>query len=191
VAAGVTWRRAVGAAALLVAIVGCSVRTQSEPQAIPEDDIPFGLTHDDRPEGPAAAPVGVETVVYLIGSDALVAAPRRASPPVTALEVLRILVEGPTDAEIAAGIGTDLPADTAVLRVGQRDSVAIVDLGGGVEALRTQGGINAFAQMVYTVTELPQFDRVVFRLDDRRIEVPTGDGGLTSAPVSRDDYPPG
>jgi spore germination protein GerM len=175
----------------MVAIVGCSVRTQSEPQSIPHDDIPFGLTDDDRPDGPNSAPAGVETVVYLIGSDALVAAPRRASLPVTAVEVLRILVEGPTDAEIAAGIRTDLPADTAVLRVGRRDSIALVDLGGGVEALRTQGGINAFAQMVYTVTELPQFDRVAFRLDGRRIEVPTGDGGLTSAPVSRDDYPPG
>lgn len=188
-AASVSWRRAVAAAGLVVTAASCSVGSQSEPQTIPKDDIPFGLADDDRPDGADATPIGVETVIYLIGPDALVAVPRRASPPVTAVEMLRVLVEGPTAAEIAAGIRTDLPTDTTVVRVGRRGSTAIVDLGGGVEALGTEGGISAFAQMVYTLTELPQFDRVVFRLNGRRIEVPTGDGGLTSAPVSREDYP--
>ena len=48
--------------------------------------------------------------------------------------------------------------------------------------------ILALAQVVYTATELPSVDRVLFQIDGENVEVPNGNGKLTSSPLGRLSY---
>jgi spore germination protein GerM len=58
---------------------------------------------------------------------------------------------------------------------------AITELGGDEQLL-------AVAQLVCTLTARPGVGPVSFTLEGAPVDVPTGDGSLTSGPVSRDDY---
>ncbi len=67
---------------------------------------------------------------------------------------------------------------------------ATVDLRGALDRAVGADRIDALAQMVYTLTELPPITRVRFELEGEPIEVPTRDGELTSRAVTRADYAP-
>jgi spore germination protein GerM len=104
------------------------------------------------------------------GLDEIVAS--LASPPQLPDRALRTLVADPplVDAvEVVDGVGeVDLPPELATLS-GDDQRLAV-------------------AQLVCTLTGQPGVGPVVFTLDGASIEVPRGDGSLTSGPVSRDDY---
>ena len=117
-----------------------------------------------------ATPVAseLEISVYFLREDFLgdpkVAAAHRTAKGATIEQTLSAamsaLIEGPTPAEQAAGLLTDIPEDTRVLAITtDADRVATVDLssefltGGDTADLRTR-----LAQVVYTLTQVPASD---------------------------------
>ena len=48
----------------------------------------------------------------------------------------------------------------------------------------------AIAQVVFTATEQPGVTGVIFKIDNRPIEVPTASGAQVPGPVSRSSYQP-
>lgn len=47
----------------------------------------------------------------------------------------------------------------------------------------------AIAQVVFTLTRRPEVERVAFTLEGDPLEVPRGDGSLTSDPLTQGDFP--
>ncbi len=176
-------------ALLGVIAAGCGVSTQSEPETVDRETVPFDLlSRQPRPDEAASAPGLHSYVVYLARSNSLVPTIRSQTRPPTQAEVLHSLVRGATEAESEAGLRTDIPAGSKVSRVDAHGAVATVELGGSFDRVRGQARIVAFAQIVFTATESLPVSRVRFELDGRPIDVPTGDGTLTGEPVGRTDY---
>ena len=98
---------------LVIALAGCGVKGQSDAHVFDESEVPYGLTGTTPPTtAPAAAvaPFASTTIasipfeLYFINrSGVLVAVTRRAGSVPTASEVVTKLVQGPTEAEVAAG----------------------------------------------------------------------------------------
>jgi germination protein M len=104
-------------------------------------------------------------------------------------EAVKLLLEGPTAAESAAGVGTVIPAGTRFLSLDIENGTATVDLtseyesGGGSASMFAR-----LAQVVYTLTEFPTVERVSFMLDGEPVDVFSGEGIVLEKPVTRADY---
>jgi len=179
------------AIAVAALVAGCGIGTQSEPEPIAPEDVPFGLLDPPAETVSPNEPAGVPFVVYFVTADgtALTPAVRTAFAPASTAAVLRALVTGPTETEAASGLSTALPPDTTARPVVVTVDLAVIELGGGFGDVSGEDAVTAMAQIVFTVTEAAGVGSVQFRLDDEPLEVPRGDGALTSAPVERSDYP--
>ena len=102
---------------------------------------------------------------------------------------LEELLGGPTAAEAEAGLGSGIPPGTELLGLAIADGVATVDLsgeyasGGGSLAMFTR-----LAQVVYTLTQFPTVEGVVFRLDGEPVETFSSEGIVLDHPQTRADY---
>lgn len=102
---------------------------------------------------------------------------------------LEQLLAGPTDAEAEAGLHSEIPAGTELLDLAIEGGIATVDLsgeyddGGGSLAMFTR-----LAQVVYTLTQFPTVEGVVFELDGELVEVFSGEGIVLEGPQTRGDY---
>jgi spore germination protein GerM len=109
--------------------------------------------------------------------------------PAVATMAMQSLLEGPTAAEAAAGLGSAIPDDTTLLGVTVENGIATVDLsaeyesGGGTLSMMMR-----LAQVVYTLTQFPTVQTVSFELDGQPVEVFSGEGIVLDEPVDRDDY---
>jgi germination protein M len=183
-------KRLVGIAALLVLASACArggavgVGTPSSPA--PSSPGSPGSSHSS----PTALPRSISLAVWFNSGESLFSV-RRTVPATQAVgtAALKALLAGPTSAEVAAGVGTQLPAGTRLRALSIANAVATVDLssefgaGGGVssETMRP-------AQVVYTITQFSTVRSVRFQLDGRPITVFTGDGIVLDHPVTRKDY---
>lgn len=153
------------------------------------EDVPF-LLLDDEPRNPAPEGQGdgVTGEVFLASrDDRLVAVDRRLGENNTAA-ALDSLLRAPSDSESEAGLRTAL-AEEDVQGVDEvSGGVVSVDLSAGFEQLGGSDQLLAIAQVVYSLTDRPGVGRVSFTLDGDSIDVPRGDGSLTSGSVSRDAY---
>ena len=185
---GVTARAAI--CALLIAFPsGCGVPTESRPRAIPQDRVPAALstppstppTTDDRGDA--------RFTVFLIDGKRLRPALRTAAGSVTPATRLEALRAGPTVDEVASGLGSALDEDTSI-RISQvTGGVATLDLPPALAALVGSDQLLALAQLVFTLTEDPAIGEVIFTVDGKPVDVPVGDGTLTSRAVGRSDFP--
>lgn len=101
------------------------------------------------------------------------------------------LLAGPSDEESNATpeVTTAIPEETILLDVNLANGVATIDLSREFES----GGGSAsvfgrLAQVVYTATQFPTVQNVVFHLDGEPVEVFSGEGVILDGPVDRDDY---
>ena len=113
------------------------------------------------------------------------------STPRIALATLRALLDGPSaaDLELVEDLSTAVPTSTLVLDVAIDDGVATVDLSREFES--GGGSLSMFArlaQVVYTVSQWPTVDEVVFELDGQPVTVFSGEGIVLDGPLSRDDF---
>jgi Sporulation and spore germination len=175
--------------ALGVVATACGVREQSSPVTIDSSDVPFGLleappTPERPPPGDA---VGDTLTVYLLGSERLVPVLRQAPAPVNLATALDILAEGPTPDEIALGLQSAVGPEVPARPVRSEGDLAVIELR---DAFLTGGGdqIAGLAQIVFTLTQVVGVERVQFLLEGQPVEVPRGNGVLTTEPVSRSDY---
>lgn len=177
--------------ALLVAVVvmgvvtSCGITAQNEADRIPPADVPFGLLDEQR--SPATSIVGTAADVYLIGNDRLVGV-RRLLPSGSGLsDVVAALAAGPTEQERALGLSSALPAGQ-LGSVSSSRGVALVDLKPTFAELSSGDQSFAIGQIVFTLTGQPGIGRVAITLGGEAIEVPRGDGALTTDALSRDDF---
>jgi hypothetical protein len=130
---------------------------------------------DDQSPGPFLVPVYREGVA---GSD-------------MAITVVEALLAGPTAEEVTGtpAMSTAIPAGTEVLGVDTTGDRATVDLsdeyddGGG-----SFGMFARLAQVVYTLTRLPEVDEVAFAIEGEMVTVFSSEGIELDGPQRRDDY---
>ncbi len=102
---------------------------------------------------------------------------------------LTALLQGPSSAEAAAGVGSVVPDGTELLGLNIEDGIATVDLsgeyddGGGSLSMRMR-----LAQVVYTITQFDTVQGVEFRLDGEPVETFSGEGIVLEDPQTRADY---
>lgn len=166
----------------------CGISNQGNARPIPDDDVPFGLL-TDRPNAADPATTGRLVSVYLVGiGKRLVTVERRVPPDAKLSAVVRALGAGPTKNELALGISSPLPPRQVASATSSR-GVAEVDLEASFADLPSQDQSVAIAQLVFTLTAQAGVGRVSFTLDGQPVEVPRGDGALTTDPLVREDFP--
>jgi hypothetical protein len=102
---------------------------------------------------------------------------------------LESLLAGPDDFEDGYGLSTAVPDGTQLLGLTITDGIATVDLtsefesGGGSASMQAR-----LAQVVYTLTQFPTVDGVLFSLDGEPIDVLGGEGVIIDHPLQRRDF---
>lgn len=170
-------------------LISCGIQTDTAPQALNPDALPADLVGS---EPPTPAPDAPEFIVYMVGPDEILTPVRRSVAFAAefrdqARNLLTVLFDGETDAERRAGIETAINRSVAVQSVELADTgVAFLDLeAGSIVSGSVDDQELAFAQIVFTLTELPEIDAVQFSIDDRFTSVPT-DGGVSPPGVAID-----
>jgi len=115
-------------------------------------------------------------VVYLVKGETLRVAGRYLGTW-DATAVTTSLLAGPTAAERASGVTTQIPVGTTLRSVSIEGNTAIVDLskqfesGGGSLSMQLR-----VAEVVYTLTTLPDVDAVTIRIDGKAVAGIGGEG---------------
>jgi spore germination protein GerM len=173
---------------LIAGVAACGVPTHQSAKKVEAKDVPFGLLDKDS-GATTSARSGEEAVTLFFARDGrLVPVSRPLKRPVTPEALLGALREGPTTAEVAAGVRSALPALRAFRSISLAGGTATVDLVPRFTSLSSTDQLLALAQIVYTLTARPGIGQVRFTLQGASTEVPRANGSLTSAAVSRDDY---
>lgn len=154
--------------------------------------IPAGPA-DQQPSGglhPANAPASA----YLVAGEKVAPVARTVAMPAVARGAMLALLSGPTAAEKAAGYTSAIPAGTKLLGIAIDGDIAIVDLsgefddGGGTLSMSLRA-----AQVVHTLTQFANVERVRFRMDGQPLELLGGEGLEVAEPQTRamwEDYAP-
>lgn len=108
-----------------------------------------------------------------------------------ATAALTALFEDPKGAELAGrpAMATAIPDGTRLLGVTIADGLATVDLsnefesGGGSYSMQAR-----LAQVVYTLTQFPTVEGVLFRIDGEPVTTFSSEGIVLDGPVDRADY---
>jgi spore germination protein GerM len=136
---------------------------------------------------PAKAPA---VQVYFFKADKPFAVSRAITPDRAPLETaINELLKGPTEAEKADGISTQLPAGIRARAIRADRAIAIVDFNGKLEAYG--GGSNRVegmvAQIVYTATAVPGINQAWIWLNGEKEVVLGGEGLVLDRPLGRSD----
>ncbi|WP_138760221.1 GerMN domain-containing protein [Modestobacter altitudinis] len=167
-------------AVLAVLLCGCGVGTQDRPEALGFSETPSASRADDVPSGTA------DVQVYFVRGTRLEPVVRSATAEdlPTSLEAL---VAGPGRAEVLAGLRTAIAPETEPTLTSLPDGTVQVDLPRELTGLTGGNQLLAFAQLVWTLTDVPPVRAIRFTSVGAPVEVPT-DSGLTGEPVDRADY---
>jgi len=185
-------RRAGAVAVAIVAVVAttssCGVTTDDTAQRVDAAQVPYDLLDSTTTTLLAADAQGVETSVCLVlnGSVLSVGRDRSGEPPLDTL--LQLLLAGPTEGETTLGLRSALSTADMVTTTTTLGSIVRVELGNDFAELPGDQQLLAVAQMTCTLTTQPGVESLSFRLADKDIEVPVGDGSIVSRPVTRADY---
>jgi spore germination protein GerM len=190
-----TLRRAALLLVLLVsaATAGCGISTNDEPETIKENVPPDLLdTETAAPETPGGS-AETETVnVWFLRTDRedearVTPRPRQVPRPATQMNVLETLIKDPPiEMERLGGIFTAIPEEVTVTRQPQqRDGVLVVSLSDDFYDLQGETARNAYAQIVFTATELPGVRAVQFLRDGEVFNAVDGQGQSSREPLSR------
>lgn len=150
-------------------------------------------TEEEEPAtGTETEPAGQEVtyqVWFLLGEKLFVTYRTEPSTPRVGTAALEALLEGPDTFEEGYGLGTTIPEGTELLGLTIDDGIARADLtsefesGGGTLSMQAR-----LAQVVFTLTQFPTVDGVVFSLDGEPIDVLGGEGIIIDQPLTRRDY---
>lgn len=169
--------------AFTLILAGCLLRPQDHPDVIPN---PFP-TPTATPSRSISRPQLV--TVYLVRQDRLAPAQRPGgSGPDRLSAALQALTGPPGPTEGGAGLRSALPAQSSDLVWRSEAGTVHVSLPLPFDELTPREQLIAIAQLVYTITENSQADRVAFSRRNGQVNVPDGAGRLLSRPVTRQDY---
>lgn len=189
-------RAALAVSLLLGAGAGCGLSPNDEPRIIAADDLPPDLAEPTTSstsrtgESPTTIPVTIYYLVQQDGVTRLHAVTRDVEDASRPRDRLAALLAPPTPDEQAAGILTSIPADTILVNseLVEADEELIVDLSRSLFDVQAQELRNAFAQLVWTATELDGVRRVRFLVDGEEFRAPDEDGIEQPGAVARSDY---
>ena len=173
--------------AMILGATACGVSSDDHASRVAKRDVPFGLLDENSGAQPSTAG-GEDASIFLVKDDRLVAAVRRLAPTARPGNAVRALEQGPTKAEVAAGVRSALPKTHTVDGVSVAAGTAVVELDPSFATLPSGDQLLALAQLVFTLTARPGIGQVRFTLDGEDAQVPRADGSLVATPVSRDDY---
>jgi hypothetical protein len=174
-------------AILLVATVllaACGIQSDASPRDVPDNE--RSLVNLAGSSGSAAS--GADRI-YLAGPGddrALRSVTRDAASP---QDLIRILLLGPNDDEIAAQYSTFIPPNAELNSATTQGEFLLVDLNDAITELTPQSLMQAIAQIVYTANELDGIEAVKLTVDNERLSWPTPNGDTTTAPLRIYDYP--
>ncbi len=124
--------------------------------------------------------------MYFLRDEQLVIAHREVTGPAVLSGALTELLAAPTADEIADGLHSEIPAGTELLGVNLVDGLATVDLSSEAEGGGGSLSMTArIAQIVFTATQFPNVDEVLFWLDGEPVTFFGGEGIVLDEPVSR------
>jgi hypothetical protein len=128
--------------------------------------------------GAHQAPRTLRVVVYLVQANRLVSVARIGQSSLSTAEVvMRALLRGPTEQERGESITTAIPGEADLLGVSVENKVATVDLSREFELGAEQEVFTLrLAQVVWSLTELPDVDKVSFSIDGQKTPVIDQDG---------------
>ena len=181
--------RNIFSAAVFAALVSsCSFGPESQSQMIPESQ------QQNLDEATSSNEVGVGFGrVYLqrsesTGGSVLTGVQRNISSD--PLNIVQVLLSGPTKAEQDAGLRSAIPASTEVLsaRYVSTDLVK-VDLTDEIFKATGDDLVSSVAQIVLTLCDISGIERVIIVVNGQVNEWPKGDGSLTSQPLTAFDFP--
>ena len=181
--------RSMTSAVMFIAIVaGCSFGPESQSQMIPESQ------QQNVDEATSSNEVGIGFGrVYLqrsesTGGSVLTGVQRNISSD--PLNIVQVLLSGPTKAEQDVGLRSAIPASTEVLsaRYIATDLVK-VDLTDEIFKATGDDLVSSVAQIVLTLADISGIERVIIVVNGQVNEWPKGDGSLTSQPLTAFDFP--
>jgi Sporulation and spore germination/Immunoglobulin-like domain of bacterial spore germination len=169
---------------------GCGGTTSSAPRTEPQTQTAPPSSTSVATTTTAAPASQLTLRVYLL-RDGRVTPVARTVPqtPAVARAALEQLLAGPTAAERANGLTTDVPAGASLRGVTIADGRATVDLdpsfAQGAEATISP----RLAQLVFTLTQFPSVHSVAFEAGGKPLPgVTNGNGALLDHPPTRADY---
>lgn len=162
----------------------CGIPSDESPTVLPGGVI----TPAVAPSEPAGQPAAeVEASVFLVQAEQLVKVVRDAQSG-SLWNALDLLLAGPREAELAAGLRTAISPQTALRSARLDRDTAVVDLNAALVEIGGQEQILAVAQIVLTATAVPGVRQVRFLLEGQAVEIPRADGTLTSEALRPEDY---
>ncbi|HYH51235.1 MAG TPA: GerMN domain-containing protein [Acidimicrobiia bacterium] len=183
-------RRTASVIAGLVAVVlaGCGIPQDSAPTVLPGGVVnPALAAGDGQPQAGAAVRPEADAQIFLVQAEQLVSV-RRVAPRGDLAGVLTLLLQGPTEAEFAAGSRTAISPQTTLRSARLDGDTAVVDLSGALVEVGGEEQILAVAQIVLTATAVAGVGQVRLLLEGQAVEVPRADGTLTSDALRAADY---
>lgn len=113
-----------------------------------------------------------------------------ATNDLAAKAAMRELFLGPTKTESQAGLKSDLPKKTDVRGVAfdAATKVATVDLSAAFVPDGNNPGVAHLAQVVFTLTQFPNVERVAIEVEGKALTLVDGDGKPLAGPAARTDY---
>lgn len=182
------------ALALVSGTAACGVNADDEPVAIPAEDLPPDLLDPNPPTSTtlSGSPTMAVTVYLLTrsGNTTRLTPVEREVEAATSRDVINALLAPPSREEQALGLISSIPADTVLLdtELVDADDELVVDLSGDLFDVEGSELANAFAQIVWTVTELEGVRQVRFRVEGVGRRAPNAEGTEQPGAVTRADY---
>jgi hypothetical protein len=144
-----------------------------------------------EPGSTTVEPSGVVTyqVWFTAGESLFVVHRSREATPRVGTAALEALLAGPEDFEQGYGLSSAVPDETQLLGLRIEDGIAHVDLtsefesGGGTLSMQMR-----LAQIVFTLTQFPTVEGVLFSLDGEQVDVIGGEGIVVDQPLGRRDF---
>jgi len=161
---------------------GCGVPADRHPVAVPGGVVRPALGPTTTTPTPAT-----QATLFFVQAEQLVPVVRSVTRP--DLEaVLEVLLTGPTEAELAAGLRTAISPQRNIRSVHTDGTTAVIDLTTTFVEVGGEEQILALAQIVLTATGTPGITNVRFELEGQPVEVPRAEGTLSSGPLTASDY---
>jgi hypothetical protein len=154
---------------------------------VSRDDLPIDL-YEEGARTPRPTESATVTIFMMDGNRvAAVTRTGRSDMPRPEL-VLRALLSGPTQDELAKGLSTSLPEPVELTGVTMNEGVAEVDFNAAFESSMREELLRRVAQVVYTLSELDEVDAVRFYTNGQLYTVPDQNGDPHTDAVAQGRY---
>jgi hypothetical protein len=174
--------------AVLALVIGTSACQRPEVTILRGPELPPDVYGPPEPTPTAGADLPTQGDVWLVRNGRLREVRDRVFQGVATSEaeaLLLALFQGPSGLR---GVNTEIPPDTSINAVEVRDGVALVDLSDNFQLGSSRSLAMRAAQVVYTLTEDPQVDRVEFSFEGVARPVLGASRDPLARPVLRSDY---